>query len=241
MSTVDETIEKKKSIIEKIKELKKGLMQELLTRGIGHTKFKKTELGEIPEEWDVLTLKDVGEIITGNTPPTKYKEYYNGNYLWATPADLGNSKYIKSTHRMITDKGLRVIRPVPENSILVVCIGSTIGKVGMASTIMATNQQINSIICNPKWNHHFVYYWLEKISDYLVSLSGKHAIPILNKTLFSFVLIPKPSKNEQEIIGTLLDSVDEVIENEKNYCNYMMIFKRALMRMLLIGKIRVRV
>ena len=53
LSTVDEQIDNVDALIEKNKELKKGLMQTLLTKGIGHTKFKKTEIGEIPEEWEV--------------------------------------------------------------------------------------------------------------------------------------------------------------------------------------------
>jgi len=58
LSTVDDVIHKTTQIIEKTKELKKGLMQRLLTRGIGHTRFKKTETGEIPVDWEVVKLGD---------------------------------------------------------------------------------------------------------------------------------------------------------------------------------------
>ncbi|MED0686409.1 restriction endonuclease subunit S, partial [Anoxybacillus ayderensis] len=56
LSSVDETIEKTKAIIKQTEKVKKGLMQQLLTKGIGHTKFKKTEIGEIPEGWEVARL-----------------------------------------------------------------------------------------------------------------------------------------------------------------------------------------
>ena len=56
LSNVDELIQKTEQIIEQTQRLKKGLMQRLLTKGIGHTKFKKTELGEIPEEWNIITI-----------------------------------------------------------------------------------------------------------------------------------------------------------------------------------------
>jgi len=59
LSTVDDAIEKTGEIIAKTQQLKKGLMQQLLTRGIGHTKFKQTETGEVPEEWEVLRLDDI--------------------------------------------------------------------------------------------------------------------------------------------------------------------------------------
>lgn len=62
LSTVDEQIDNVDALIEKNKELKKGLMQTLLTKGIGHTKFKKTEIGEIPEEWEVSNLTNIVDI-----------------------------------------------------------------------------------------------------------------------------------------------------------------------------------
>ena len=58
LSNVDELIQKTEQIIEQTQRLKKGLMQRLLTKGIGHTKFKKTELGEIPEEWQINNLME---------------------------------------------------------------------------------------------------------------------------------------------------------------------------------------
>ena len=239
LSTVDEAIEKSKEIIEKTKELKKGMMQELLTRGIGHKKFKKTEIVEIPVEWEVVRVKDVGEIVTGNTPSTKNLEYYNSEYLWATPADLGTRKYVKFTKKMLSMKGIEVSRLIPKGSILVVCIGSTIGKVGIASLDMATNQQINSIICNKSWVHHFVYYWMLKNSDILVSMAGRHAVPIVNKTLFSLLTIPKPSINEQNSIGLILNSIDEEIERQIIHKESLESIKKGLMQVLLTGKIRV--
>ncbi|MCK4431719.1 MAG: restriction endonuclease subunit S [Candidatus Aminicenantes bacterium] len=241
LTSMDEAIEKKQEIIEKTKMLKKGLMQELLTRGIGHNKFKKTEIGEIPVDWEVKKIKDTGKIITGNTPPTKNLEYYNNDYLWATPGDLGTSKYIEFTARMLSRKGIEVSRLIPRDSILVVCIGSTIGKVGMALHDMATNQQINSIICNKSWNPHFVYYWMLENSDYLVSMAGKHAVPIINKTLFSLFSIPNPSKDEQSTIGLILNSLDEEIEKEMAHKERLEGIKKGLMQVLLTGKIRAKI
>jgi len=62
LSTVDEAIRKTNEIIEKIRRLKKGLMQELLTKGIGHKEFKDTKIGRIPKEWEVVKLEKVVEV-----------------------------------------------------------------------------------------------------------------------------------------------------------------------------------
>ena len=64
LSTVDEQIDNIDGLIEKNKELKKGLMQQLLTKGNGHTRFKKTEIGENPEEWEVKKSSEVFNVIT---------------------------------------------------------------------------------------------------------------------------------------------------------------------------------
>ncbi|MTP79875.1 hypothetical protein GMB70_14615 [Turicibacter sanguinis] len=66
LSSVDAAIEKTEQVIAKTEEIKKGLMQQLLTKGIGHTEYKNSELGEIPLKWEIKQLKDLLEIKYGN-------------------------------------------------------------------------------------------------------------------------------------------------------------------------------
>ena len=99
------------------------------------------------EEWKECRNEDLGKVITGNTPPTAETRYYeNGYKLWASPADLCGDKYISRTQTRLTEEGFSKTRVVPQGTTLVTCIGSTIGKMGMASQEMSTNQQINSVI-----------------------------------------------------------------------------------------------
>lgn len=100
-------------------------------------------------EWEKCTIKDFGEVVTGNTPPTSNVEYYdNGSYLWASPADLGFNKKITDTKTKLSLLGFKKTRVIPKGSVLVTCIGSTIGKMGMAAETMSSNLQINSIVVN---------------------------------------------------------------------------------------------
>ena len=78
LSKVDEQIELTDNLIEKTKDLKKGLMQNLLTKGIGHTEFKETEIGKIPMGWEVKSLKSIAEICYGKNQ--KSIEEINGKY-----------------------------------------------------------------------------------------------------------------------------------------------------------------
>ncbi len=95
LSKVDEQIEQTEQIIEKTELLKKGLMQKLLTKGIGHTKFKKTELGEIPEEWEIVELeKCVRETIKDGTHSTpKYVDDRNSLTLVLQILDDGKINF----------------------------------------------------------------------------------------------------------------------------------------------------
>lgn len=76
LTSVDKVIELTEIEIEKLKNLKKGMMQDLLTKGIGHTKFKDSPIGKIPESWENLTIKDVTNLITKGATPTTYGHYF---------------------------------------------------------------------------------------------------------------------------------------------------------------------
>ena len=124
---------------------------------------------EFEGEWEKCKLGDYGKVVTGNTPPTKdIENYENGTYLWASPADLGTIKSITETKTMLSAQGFSKTRTLPKGSVLVTCIGSTIGKAGMATKEMSTNQQINSIVVNDNNDNEFVYY---AIALYLFSRS----------------------------------------------------------------------
>lgn len=241
LSTVDEQIDNVDALIEKNKELKKGLMQTLLTKGIGHTKFKKTEIGEIPEEWEVKELDLIGEIITGSTPKTSEKDNYGNEYLWVSPGDLGIKKYVTNTVKMLSDKGFSKTRKLPKGAILVTCIGSTIGKMGISKTELSTNQQINSIICNDKVNSEFIYYALNYNFNMYTSFISTQAVPIINKTTFGKFLIQVPNIREQIRIVSILSEVDEKIEEHENKKQKLENLKKGLMQQLLTGMIRVTV
>ena len=240
LTTVDKAIEKTTQIIERTKELKKGLMQKLLTRGIGHKRFKKTVVGEIPVEWEVRKISDYGDVITGNTPSTNMLKYYGNEYPFATPFDLGDKKTIFVTEKYLSYAGLSVARAVPRGSVLVVCIGSTIGKTGVAGRTLATNQQINSIVCKDS-DYNFVYYYLSFISQRIKLLAGTQAVPIINKGNFCNIKVPIPPIDEQEKIGSILSAIEGEFEKESNHKEQLASLKKGLMQLLLTGKLRVAV
>ena len=160
-------------------------------------------------------LGDYGKVVTGNTPPTKdIENYENGTYLWASPADLGTHKLISETKTKLSSKGFTKTRPLSKGSVLVTCIGSTIGKTGMATREMSTNQQINSIVVNENNDNEFVYYVVQSAFPHYLSSIAVQAVPIISKSSFELLPSKRPSLQEQNKIGKFLSLLDERISTQ---------------------------
>ena len=93
----------------------------------------------------LASLNDLGEIVTGSTPLTSDQSNYGESFPFITPGELDQADPIVSSRRNLSEAGIRSVRALPVNSVLVCCIGS-LGKVGITGTIAASNQQINAII-----------------------------------------------------------------------------------------------
>ena len=197
-------------------------------------RYKDTEIGKIPEEWKVVKIKDIGKVLTGKTPSTSNSMYWNGNFPFITPVDIKEAKYVYETERHVSPQGAQQIGHIlPKDTVLVVCIGSTIGKTGVTYTKSVTNQQINAIICNDKTNSHYVYYALSFRTEFLKSFSGVAAVPIIKKSLFEHFSIPLPPLPEQKKIAEILSTVDRAIEKVDEDIEKTQRLKKGLMQELL--------
>jgi type I restriction enzyme S subunit len=197
------------------------------------TNFKETQIGKIPEDWDMAEVGDLGEVITGTTPSTFVKEYWNGEYPFVTPTDMTEGKYVKETERKVTEKGLQKGRLIPKDSVLVTCIAS-VGKIALASEPCITNQQINAIICKEGVDPHYVYYATAFRSNMLKNWAGRTTNPIVKKSLFEkFPLALPRNVNEQQKIAEVLSTLDEAIQKTSEVIAKTERLKKGLMQELL--------
>lgn len=243
LSSVDEAIEKTEAIIEQTEKVKKGLMQQLLTKGIGHTKFKKTEIGEIPEEWEVLKVADVAKTTSGGTPSRNNPEYFNGSIPWIKTGEL-KEKYIYDTEEKITEEAVKnsSAKLVPKNSLIVAMYGATIGNVSINKIDATTNQACCVIIPQKeRLNYEFLYYLLAFWKEKLIKLGAGGAQPNISQQIIKNLLIPMPSLKEQMEIANILAILDKKIQNEKKKFDSLSNLKKGLMQVLLTGKVRVKV
>ena len=253
LKSVDDAIEKSDQVIEKTKELKKGLMQQLLTRGIGHSakggsasggrKFKKTELGEIPEEWEVVNIGRICEVIGGSTPSTKNKNYWDGSISWAVPTDITKltGNVISETERSITENGLSACaaRLLPEGSILLTS-RATLGECAINKVPMATNQGFASLVCGDKVYNWFLFYQIKGLQNQFNKFASGSTFKEISKKAIRSIQIALPSFDEQIKIANSLLEIDEQIKLEEDNKKFLETIKIGLMQVLLTGKRRVR-
>ncbi|WP_081304287.1 restriction endonuclease subunit S [Aliivibrio fischeri] len=165
--------------------------------------------------WPMVAIKTVGKVTTGKTPSKKVDDYFGGDIPFVTPAELGDSHYVKPSKQTLTEKGGAKIKLVSKNSVLVCCIGS-LGKVAIADRELGTNQQINAVTFDetkvfPKYG----YYALKRLKPILESIAPSTTVAIVNKSTFEALDIPLPPLEEQKRIAVILDKADAIRQKRK--------------------------
>ena len=157
---------------------------------------------ELPKGWEWTTLGEIGEITTGNTPSKDNEEYYGGNIPFFKPTDLEQGIDTKFSNDKLSQLGFESSRKLPANTVLVTCIGATIGKTGLISVEGSCNQQINAIVPTKSIIPYFLYYACvsEYMQNEIKSNASATTLPILNKGNFSKIAFPLPPLEEQKRI-----------------------------------------
>lgn len=250
---IDALIEKDKKLIELLKEKRTALINHAVTKGLDpDVKLKDSGIGwigKIPEGWEVKKIKFVSnKVITGKTPPTDNYAYYdNGNINWFTPSDLGNNLILKKSSKKITPLAIlkNKVNKYNPNTVLLVGIGATLGKVGIITDTGTSNQQINAIEFNEiKLYSKYGLYYLYGYKDALISLSNASTIGIFNQTQTANFIIIVPPLQEQTAIANFLDNqtskIDKTIKLIENKIKLLEEYKKSLIHYVVTGKVDVR-
>ncbi|HYJ05779.1 MAG TPA: restriction endonuclease subunit S [Chthoniobacterales bacterium] len=179
-------------------------------------RYRQSYLGSIiPGAWPLLPIGQIGETVTGSTPPTKDPQNFGGTLPFLKPTDLNSGYRVEEAREHLTGKGAALARVLPENTVLVTCIGATIGKTGLARVRSATNQQINALIphdniATPEW-----LFWA------LTSTYGQRQVrenasattlPILNKTRFQGLEFPIPPLATQVELVAEIEKISSIVD-----------------------------
>lgn len=174
----------------------------------------KAELKEVFEEISrggagTRRLGEIGRVVTGTTPSKGNKSFYGGEWPFYKPADLNQGHNTIGSGDSLTDVGWQNARQLPVNSVLVTCIGATLGKTGIIRREGACNQQINAIVCDEAALPEYVYYSIlsPQFQSMLWLSSNSTTLPMVNKSTFEKFAIPIPPFSVQREVVSRLDSV----------------------------------
>ena len=248
LSSVDAAIEKTEQVIAKTEEVKKGLVQQLLTKGIGHTEFKQTEIGEIPVDWKVQILGDISTIT--RLAGAEYTEYWNpiedGNIIALRGYNIGRNKLIlDNVEKISEDLSNKLYRSkLFIDDIVFPCVG-TIGKAAVIyeDNKFHINQNIAKITPNPNIKSEYLVHYLmsDNIRSEILKYNTSTSQPnVLVGNLRKFKIIV-PSVDEQQMIASILNNYDKKIDIEFKKLEVLKDLKRGLMQQLLTGQVRVKV
>ena len=189
---------------------------------------EQDQLFDIPNNWQWIRIGDVFETITGGTPSKTHPEYYGGDYPFFKPSDLGINKYTESASEYLTESGKNTSRQLPENTILVCCIGS-IGKTSIMSCEGTTNQQINAILPNDEIDVEYIYYAIKSpvFYDTIWSLASSTTISIVNKSKMDSIMLPIPPLSEQKRIVKKVDELMARVANLEQSADALASLKKA--------------
>lgn len=249
LETADKTIEKTDAIIEKYRQIKQGLMQDLLTKGIDENgqirnedthKFKDSPFGRIPEEWEVARL---GDQIYLNPNRLAYSKHVLINYI--DIESVADNKIQVTKSLKIEDAPSRAQRIVKCNDIIVSTVRPNLKAFALISPTY------DNYVCStgfavlrakkdtyPLFLFYLVLYDKVFLNQVLPLTVGSN-YPAVNCSDLLNLYIPLPPLPEQHRIASILSHIDEVIEKEERYKEKLERIKQGLMQDLLTGKVRV--
>lgn len=194
--------------------------------------------GRTASNADQIPICDLGTVITGTTPPTQHREYFGGRIPFVNPGDLGSNKYVVESEKRLTQDGARVARTIPRGSVMVTCIGFSIGKVGISGVEeLATNQQINSIISNDPQDSEALYYAVVAARDRIIGAAAITATPILPKRLFEQTRLLWPPEPERRKAALTLGVIDATRDAMTHHATRLQDLRKGLIDEL-IGSLR---
>jgi len=244
LSTVQRAIEAQERIIATTTELKKALMQKLFTEGLRSEPQKQTEIGPVPESWEVVKLSDVCQFQSGGTPSKKNPEFWQGTIPWVSPKDMKRPR-LSDVEDHISQEALESgSKLAPAGSVFVVVRGMILAKtvpVALAEVPMAINQDMKAIVPGSKLRSDFLLYAMETFRENLfkkVGRSGHGTCTLMGHEVAAFK-IPLPDLNTQEEIARALALIDSKSSSARAKRSALQDLLRTLLHELMNAKTRV--
>lgn len=215
---IDAFIADQERLIELLEERRAATITHAVTKGLDPNAPMKDSginwLGNVPEDWVVAPLKWISKLVTGTTPSTTVESHFtedDDGFPWIRPEDIDESGQSTVASKKLSSTGRQIVRSLPPGTVLLVCIGATLGKVGITSYESSTNQQITAIYGKGIDCKYLFYTMQVAYPEVRLSATGT-TLPILNSSRLGSIRVPLPSEKEQRIISTYLERETSAID-----------------------------
>lgn len=242
LQTIQEAKEKTELVIKTTRQLKKSMMKHLFTYGnvplsdVDKVKLKETEIGPIPEHWQVVKLGEVAEILMGQSPPgNSYNQNDKGSPFLQGKAEFGDiyPKVIKYTTMPIKNTKI--------NSILL-SVRAPVGDVNIADKEYCIGRGLSSINFIKNFgNNYFLFYYFIYSKKNIEEMGSGSTFKAINKSQIENLIIPLPPLCEQQAIADILQAIDDKIQKEEARKKALENLFKSMLNNLMSGKIRVRI
>ena len=244
LSTVQRAIEAQERIIQTTIELKKALMHKLFTEGLRKEPQKQTEIGPVPESWEVVPLSDVCLFQSGGTPSKKNPEFWEGTIPWVSPKDMKRPR-LDDVPDHISQEALESgSKLAPAGSVFIVVRGMILAKtvpVALAEVPMAINQDMKAVVPGSKLRSDFLLYALETLRGNLFKKVGRsgHGTATLMSHEISAFKFPLPNLETQEEVAAAIQNIERKNELHEQKRAQLQDLFRTLLHALMTAKTRV--
>ena len=244
LSTVQRAIEAQERIIETTTELKKALMHKLFTEGLRNETQKQTEIGPVPESWEVVELSKVCTFQSGGTPSKKKPEYWDGEIPWVSPKDMKQPRLSDSIDHLSQEGLKNGSKLAPKGSVFVVVRGMILAKdvpIALAQRPMAINQDMKAIVPGERLSSDFLLYALAAFKENLFRIVGRsgHGTATLKSSEVAAFKIPiSDLKTQNEISAVIAGFETKEALHSKKRVQLQDLF-RTFLHELMIAKIQV--
>ena len=229
-----------------INEVRVGTLQNLKNVRELFDSYLQQVFSQRGEGWVEKSISELGLVQTGNTPSTSDKNNFGDFIPFVKPGHFLDGGSLNLDIDGLSEQGKKQSRVIPENSVLMVCIGATIGKCGFSELEVTCNQQVNALTPVEELNHRFAYYQMltPGFQSKVIRLSGQATLPIINKKKWSSLPLAYPCVTEQLEIVSRLDGLKErTLDLEAVYQNKMgelEALKKSILQKAFTGKLTYR-
>ena len=237
--SIQKSIDSLDTLIQKLEIYKNSKANELFTKGIGHTKYKKIKwlFGkeiEVPETWTKTTFSEISQLKTGSTPSRARPDYFNGNIPWVTSTDLNRGLITKTLENISKEaKEKTRLKIIPKGTFVIATYGleaaGTRGKCGILNMDATINQACMAFLPSEKIDTMFLFYFYLEYGE-RIAFNFAQGTKQQNLYPYTFKQIPfvLPSILEQQKIASILSNIHEQIDHLENHLSKLKTIRKSI-------------